>query len=154
VFKHAIAQTVGTGLVQAEFMSPFVLFAALISAIGWNAITAYFGLPSSSSHALIGGLAGAAFAKGGLAALQLSGFTKVIIAIFLSPLLGLLLSFCLSSFLVKIIKISPKSGNHKIFKGLQLVSSALLSLTHGGNDAQKSMGVIAGVLFSASFLGP
>ncbi len=153
-FKLAIAKTVGSGLIDPHVLSPFLLFAALISAIGWNIITAYLGLPSSSSHALIGGLAGAAIAKGGIFALQMSGFTKVLIAIFLSPLLGLMLSYVVMFFLLKIIKISPKNKNHKAFKYLQLLSSALLSLTHGGNDAQKSMGIIAGLLFSASLLGP
>lgn len=153
-FKLAIAKTVGVGLIDPQILSPYVLFATLISAIAWNIITAFLGLPSSSSHALIGGLAGAAFAKGGLSALQFSGFTKVLIAIFLSPILGLIIAYALIFFLHNVLKLSENSRKHKSFKYIQLVSSALLSLTHGGNDAQKSMGIIAGVLFSASLLGP
>jgi len=153
VFKLAIAKMVGSGLIEPDIMTPYLLFAALISAIGWNVITAYLGLPSSSSHALVGGLAGAAFAKGGIAALQLSGFTKVVIAIFLSPLLGMILGFCVTFFFQKMLKNARGNKNRRGYKVIQLISSALLSLTHGGNDAQKSMGIIAGLLFSASLLG-
>lgn len=152
-FKLAIAKTIGAGLIQPNVMSPFLIFSALVSAISWNIITWYFGLPSSSSHALIGGLAGAAFAIGGQHAIQFSGFIKVVVAIIVSPLLGLVVGLLLTLFVSRFAQHFTTKTNHKFFKYMQLASSALLSLTHGGNDAQKSMGIIAGLLFSASFLG-
>lgn len=152
-FKLTVANTVGTGLVHPDIVTPYLIFATLIGAIFWNLITWYFGLPSSSSHALIGGLAGAALAKGGWHALQFSGFTKVIIAIILSPLIGLIIGWLLSLLVNKFTKKNSAQKNHRWFKRLQLVSSAFLSLTHGGNDAQKTMGLIAVLLYSTSFMG-
>jgi len=152
-FKLAVANTIGTGLIQPIIVSPFLIFSALTSAILWNMVTWYYGLPSSSSHALIGGLAGAAFAKGGMHALELHGFIKVIAAIVLSPLIGLMIGLMLTFLVARITKNNTETMNHRWFKRLQLVSSALLSLTHGGNDAQKTMGVIAILLFSSSWLG-
>lgn len=142
-FKLAVANTIGTGLIQPIIVSPYLIFATLTSAIAWNMITWYYGLPSSSSHALIGGLAGAAFAKGGIHALELSGFIKIISAIVLSPLIGLMIGLVLTLLVAKLTKRNSEAINHQWFKRLQLASSALLSLTHGGNDAQKTMGVIA-----------
>lgn len=153
-FKLAIAETIGSGLIQPDILSPYLVFAALLSAITWNLITWYFGLPSSSSHALIGGLIGAAVAKSGSAALQWNGLNKTLIAIILSPLLGLFIGLLLTLIVSRLIKNYEEKINQKFFRYTQLVSSALLSLTHGANDAQKSMGIIAGLLFSASYLGP
>jgi PiT family inorganic phosphate transporter len=152
-FKLTVASTIGTGLVHPAIVSPYLIFAAITSAITWNMLTWYYGLPSSSSHALIGGLAGAAFAKGGMQALILSGFVKVITAIILSPLIGLLMGWGLTFLVAKLTKHNSESSNHRWFKRLQLISSAFLSMTHGGNDAQKTMGVIAVLLYSSSWLG-
>ncbi len=153
-FKLAIAHTISTGLVHPSIISPYVIFAGLAGAISWNIITWYFGLPSSSSHALIGGLAGAAFVKGGIHALLLPGFLKVTSAIFLSPLIGLVVAYGLTHLVNRITKGNTDATNHRWFKYIQLISSALLSLTHGGNDAQKTMGIIAILLYSGSLLGP
>lgn len=152
-FKLTVASTIGTGLVHLDIMSPYIIFAAVTSAIIWNIATWYYGLPSSSSHALIGGLAGAAFAKGGMHTLIFSGFTKVITAIFLSPLIGMLMGFLLTLLVNRLTKHNSEATNHKWFRRIQLISSALLSLTHGGNDAQKTMGIIAVLLYSSSWLG-
>lgn len=152
-FKLTVASTVGTGLIHPDIVTPYLIFATLIGAISWNILTWYYGLPSSSSHALMGGLAGAALAKGGLAALQFSGFTKVLVAIILSPLLGLMIGLTFSFLVNHITKGNSTAENHKWFKRLQLISSAMLSLTHGGNDAQKTMGLIAVLLYSSSWLG-
>lgn len=152
-FKLSVASTIGTGLMNPHLIDPFLTFAALAGAIAWNLITWYYGLPSSSSHALIGGLAGAAIVKGGFAALKYSAFIKIIIAIILSPLLGILLGILLSIMLNKITNNFTDAARTRWFKIIQLASSALLSLSHGGNDAQKTMGIVAGLLFSASMLG-
>lgn len=153
-FKLSIANTVGTGLVRPEAISAYLLFATLISAIAWNIITARLGLPSSSSHALIGGLAGAALMQGGWSALEASGFAKVVAAIVLSPLIGLFACFVLSFISSRLIGRNTQRKHAKFFKALQLVASAMLSLTHGGNDAQKTMGIIAVLLYSSGHLGP
>jgi len=152
-FKLTVASTIGTGLIHTAIVSPYLIFSALTGAIAWNMITWYYGLPSSSSHALIGGLAGAALAKGGLHALEFSGFIKVIGAIILSPIIGLVIGLGLTLLVTKLTKRNSEATNHQWFKRLQLISSALLSLTHGGNDAQKTMGVIAVLLYSSSWLG-
>lgn len=155
IFSLMVAQTIGNDLIDTSLVDAQFILAALIGAIFWNLITWYYGLPSSSSHALIGGLAGAAIAKGGFSSLKLSGFAKVAIGIFLSPTLGLIIGLSLTFFLTNLLKYYSEERLTKLFKGLQLTSSALLSLTHGGNDAQKTMGIIAVLLFSASWLdGP
>jgi len=152
-FKLSVANTIGTGLINPELVDSTLICAALIGAIIWNLITWYYGLPSSSSHALIGGLAGAALAKGGLAALKFSAFTKIIIAIILSPLLGILLGLLIATLINKLTHNYSEATKYKWFKTLQLFSSAMLSLAHGGNDAQKTMGIIAVLLYSANWLG-
>jgi PiT family inorganic phosphate transporter len=119
-FKLAIANVIGTGLVHPDIISPYVIFAALTGALTWNIVTWYFGLPSSSSHALIGGLAGAAFAKGGIHALVLSGFIKVTAAIILSPLIGLVIGFVLTLIVTQVTKGNSEATNHRWFKYLQL----------------------------------
>jgi len=153
VFKLMVANTIGAGLIDTSIVDASLIFSALIGAIFWNLVTWYYGLPSSSSHALVGGLAGAALAKAGFSALKLSGFIKVIAGIFFSPVLGLILSFLLTWILTLLFKNKPEKAMLRLFKGMQLISSAMLSLTHGGNDAQKTMGIIAVLLFSASWLG-
>jgi PiT family inorganic phosphate transporter len=152
-FHLTVANTIGTGLIQPSIVNPYLIFAALWGAIIWNLITWYFGLPSSSSHALIGGLLGAALVKGGVHVLEFSGLTKVILAIVLSPLLGMLIGVVLM-FLVKIITQRwVEQGKTRWFGRLQFISAAMLSLGHGGNDAQKTMGIIAVLLFSSHLLG-
>ena len=148
-FKLSVATTIGTGLVNPEIVSPYLIFAALISAISWNLLTWYYGLPSSSSHALIGGIIGASIYKGGIYSLQFSGLTKIMAGILLSPLLGILIGLCLATLITKIFS----NPNDKWFKILQLVSSAMLSLSHGGNDAQKTMGIISLLLIPSFYQG-
>ncbi|MCD8524932.1 MAG: inorganic phosphate transporter [Gammaproteobacteria bacterium] len=148
-FDLHVANTLGVGLVDPSLVTPHIIFAGLCGAILFNVITAYLGIPSSSSHALIGGLLGAMFTKHGLHSLIFSGVFKTLIAIIISPLLGVLL--CI--FLLFIINKFLHRYHHHFNKKLQLISAALLSLAHGGNDAQKTMGIIAVLLFSANILG-
>jgi PiT family inorganic phosphate transporter len=151
-FHLFVAKTMGQGIVEEHIITPGLIFSALSSAISWGLITWYFGLPASSSHALIGGLAGAAIVKGGISTLKASGFIKVAIGIFISPVIGLIAGWLLTLFFRRF---KTSSQMHKTFKPLQLFSSALLSLAHGGNDAQKTMGIIAILLFSTAWLeGP
>lgn len=153
VFSLMVAKTIGNGLIDTDIVDAHLIFAALIGAIFWNLATWYYGLPSSSSHALIGGLAGAAIAKGGIAALKPAGFIKVAIGIFVSPAVGLAFGFLLALLMGLLLNKYPEEALNRVFKGFQLASSALLSLTHGGNDAQKTMGIVAVLLFSSSLLG-
>lgn len=147
-FGLHVAETVGTGIIDPGIVNPQVIFAALTGAIVWNLLTWWLGLPSSSSHALIGGLVGAGLMKAGLTAMQWSGLTKTILAIFLSPLVG----FVLALVLVVIVSwASVRSTPFMVdsaFRVLQFGSASLYSLGHGGNDAQKTMGIIAVLLFS------
>ena len=152
IFNLTVAKTIGSGLIDTALVNPQFILAALIGAIFWNLVTWYYGLPSSSSHALIGGLAGAALAKGGYTSLKLAGFAKVAAGIFISPVLGLLIGFLITHVLTTRLNNKSEEQLDKLFKGFQLFSSALLSLTHGGNDAQKTMGIIAILLFSASWI--
>ena len=151
-FGTAVARTVGSGMVDIEVVSFAVIFGGLSGAIIWDLITWYFGLPTSSSHALIGGYAGAAVAKAGFAAIIPGGWTKTIVFIFLSPLIGLLLGFVLMTSILWIFRWMPPSRVDRWFRRLQLVSAAAFSLNHGANDAQKTMGIIAGVLYTANFI--
>ncbi|KTD53528.1 inorganic phosphate transporter [Legionella santicrucis] len=154
VFNLTVAKTIGSGLIDAHIVDAHFILAALIGAIFWNLVTWYYGLPSSSSHALIGGLAGAAIAKGGFSSLKMTGFAKVIGGIFVSPALGLVVALFITYFFYKFSK-NSKQTHFKFFKGFQLCSSALLSLTHGSNDGQKTMGIISILLFSAAWIeGP
>ena len=148
-FNLMVAQTIGHDLIEQSVVDTKLICAALLGAIFWNLLTWYFGLPSSSSHALIGGLAGAAIARGGLGTLKLIGFIKVAIGIVISPILGLVISLIFTSVLTKLLRNQNEQDLNHIFKGFQLASSALLSVTHGSNDAQKTMGIIAVLLFSA-----
>jgi PiT family inorganic phosphate transporter len=151
-FGTAVAKTVGSGLVDLSIVTFAVIFAALVGAILWDLITWYYGLPTSSSHALIGGYAGAAIAKAGWGSIILSGWTKTLIFIVLAPLIGMTLGFLLMvAILWAFSGTSPGKVDHW-FRRLQLMSAAAYSLGHGGNDAQKTMGIIAGILFAGGYI--
>jgi PiT family inorganic phosphate transporter len=152
VVGTAVAKTVSKGLIVPEVISPTVVCAALLGAIIWNLITWWFGLPSSSSHALLGGFAGAAVAKAGFGALIASGWIKPILGIFVSPLLGMVLGMLLSVILSWTLWKQDARTMSWLFKKLQLVSAGLYSLSHGSNDAQKTMGIIVGLLVSSQAL--
>ena len=153
VFGLHVARTVGTGIVSAGVVDGSVIFGALSGAIVWNIVTWRVGIPSSSSHALIGGLTGAAIAKAGLAAVVYGGLGITALGIVLSPLLG----FTLAQLLVVIVHWASRNSApfavDRRFRVLQLVSASMYSLGHGGNDAQKTMGIIAVLLFSQGLLG-
>jgi len=151
-FGTAVATTVGAGMIDIRIVSFAVIFGGLTGAIVWDLITWYYGLPTSSSHALIGGYAGAAVAKAGLAAIIPGGWTKTILFIFLSPLIGLILGFVLMTTIFWLFRWTPPSRVDRWFRRLQLVSAAAFSLNHGANDAQKTMGIIAGVLLAAGYI--
>ena len=148
VVGTAVARTIGKGLIEPSVVDPHLILSALIGAIVWNILTWYLGLPSSSSHALIGGLGGAAIAKAGFPALQLEGWVKPILFIFISPLLGMALALGLTVALSWLLKGARPGPVDRVFRRLQLVSAALYSLSHGANDAQKTMGIIVGLLVS------
>jgi PiT family inorganic phosphate transporter len=151
-FGTAVAKTVGAGLVDINIVTFSVIFAALIGAIVWDLITWYVGLPTSSSHALIGGYAGAAVTKAGFIAIIPGGWTKTLIFIVLAPLIGMVLGFVLMVVIQWVFRgTSPGKVDHW-FRRLQLCSAAAYSLGHGGNDAQKTMGIIAGVLVAGGYL--
>ena len=152
-FGLHVATTVGTGIVSTEVMDPFVILCALTGAILWNLFTWWLGFPSSSSHALIGGIAGAGIAKAGTGALVISGFLKTGVAIVASPLLGAVLAVCLVIIVSWLCRRSAPNQVDRRFRTLQLISAALYSLGHGGNDAQKTMGIIAVLLFTQGYLG-
>jgi PiT family inorganic phosphate transporter len=148
-----VAQTIGTGIVDANIVDPGVVFAALVGAIAWNLITWFFGIPSSSSHALIGGLVGAGVAKAGLSSIVWTGLGKTSAAIVLSPFFGFLLALTLMLLVSWLFIRSTPYGVDLLFRSLQFVSASFYSLGHGGNDAQKTMGIIAVLLYSQGQLG-
>jgi len=160
LFGTAVAKTVGSGMVHLEFVTPWVILAGLIGAIVWDLITWWFGLPTSSSHALLGGYAGAAMAhvahlKGlehAFDAIIASGWRLTLIFIVIAPLIGMLLAMFLIVDVYWLFRNFNPTRMDKYFRRLQLVSSALLSISHGTNDAQKTMGIITAVLVSAKFL--
>src|SRR2546422_3744303 len=151
-FGTAVASTVGSGMIDIHVVTFAVVFGGLTGAIIWDLITWYFGLPTSSSHALVGGYAGAAVAKAGFAAIIPAGWTKTIVFIFLSPLIGLTAGFSLMVGIHWLFRWTPPSRVDRFFRRAQLVSAAFFSLNHGANDAQKTMGIIAGILFAAGYL--
>jgi PiT family inorganic phosphate transporter len=151
-FGTAVAKTVGSGLVDINIVTFAVIFAGLIGAIAWDLITWYFGLPTSSSHALIGGYAGAAVAKAGFAAIIPGGWSKTLVFIVLAPLIGMVLGFFIMVAVLWIFRWFSPSRVDRWFRRLQLLSAAAYSLGHGGNDAQKTMGIIAGVLFAGGYI--
>jgi PiT family inorganic phosphate transporter len=152
VFGLHVAQTVGTGIVDAEVIDPSVIFGALAGAIAWNLITWGAGIPSSSSHALVGGILGAGTAKAGFGAIVWSGLGKTLVAIVLSPAIGLLLALVLVVVVSWIFARTTPFVVDSTFRWLQFVSASLYSLGHGGNDAQKTMGIIAVLLYSQGLL--
>jgi inorganic phosphate transporter, PiT family len=151
-FGTAVAKTVGSGLVDISIVTFAVIFAGLIGAIVWDLITWYFGLPTSSSHALIGGYAGAAVAKSGMSAIIASGWTKTLVFIVLAPLMGMVLGFFIMMLTMWVFHGFAPARVDRWFRRLQLFSAAAYSLGHGGNDAQKTMGIIAGVLVAGGYL--
>ena len=153
VFGLAVAKTLGTGIVSEKAIDPTVLFGALAAAIGWDALTWWWGMPSSSSHALVGGLVGAGLAKGGPAAIVWPGVIKTVVAIIVSPLVGFVLAMILSVVTTWIVRRANPFRIDRVFRVLQLGSASLYSLGHGGNDAQKTMGIIAALLFTQGRLG-
>jgi len=153
VFQLNVATTVGRGIVDQGIVDHFVVFGALVGAIGWNLITWWYGIPSSSSHALIGGLCGAAVAKAGTWSLVPEGLFKTIAFIFVSPLVGLIFAALLMLAVSWIFVRTTPSRVDRWFRRLQLVSASLYSLGHGGNDAQKTAGIIWMLLIAAGYLG-
>ena len=152
IFGTAVAKTIGSGMIDIKVVTSSVILAGLLGAIVWDLITWYYGLPTSSSHALIGAYAGAAIAKAGYVALIPSGWTKTLIFIVLAPLIGFALGFALMVAILWIMRPFAPSRVDRYFRKLQLVSAAMYSLGHGANDAQKTMGIIAGALFAAGYI--
>jgi PiT family inorganic phosphate transporter len=152
VFSTGVAKTIGKGLVDPAVVDSNLILAALLGAIAWNLVTWWLGLPSSSSHALMGGLGGAAIAKAGIAGLIGSGWVKPMLFIVVSPLVGMLAAMLLSVGLSWSLYRIQAAPLERLFKRLQLVSAAAFSLNHGGNDAQKTMGIIVGLLVSTQTL--
>jgi PiT family inorganic phosphate transporter len=151
-FGLHVADTVGRGIVAAAVVDPRVVFGALVGAIAWNLITWYYGIPSSSSHALIGGLVGAGLAKAGVSAIVWDGVIKTTLAIVGSPLSGFMLALLLMLIVSWLfVRFTPYAVD-STFRNLQFVSASLYSLGHGGNDAQKTMGIIAVLLYSQGYL--
>jgi len=150
VFNVKVAETIGKGMVDVHALTLSVIFAGLSGAIIWDLITWFFGLPTSSSHALIGGYAGAAVAKAGFGVIIPSGWTKTLAFIVISPAIGLAGGFALMTAMYWMFRRTPPSRVDHWFRRLQLLSAGFFSLTHGGNDAQKTMGVIALVLLTAN----
>ena len=152
-FELHVAQTIGTGLIAPEIVDWRVIFGALMGAITWNLFTWWGGIPSSSSHALLGGLVGAGTAKGGVGAVVWPGITKTFGAILWSPMLGFALALLLWLALAWLFRRSTPFAVDRKFRVMQLGSAALYSIGHGANDAQKTMGIIAGLMFAEGMLG-
>src|SRR5213596_1159127 len=154
LFGVNVASTIGKGTIDPSIVTAWLLLATLLGAIAWDIITWWFGLPTSSSHALVGGLIGAGVVKGGWGVVQVAGVNKILIFIVLSPLIGLLAAIGLVLLTIRLgARFSRSTADHS-FRRLQLVSAALYSLGHGTNDAQKTMGIIAALLFAQGILGP
>jgi PiT family inorganic phosphate transporter len=142
IFPLKVATTMGKGVINPDVINLTVIAAALFAAISWNLITWWYGLPSSSSHTLVGGLIGAAVASTGWGSVIIAGVIKIVIFIVIAPLLGMIMSFLISAIVIFLARNHSPSGVDKHFRRLQLLSAAAFSLGHGGNDAQKSMGII------------
>jgi PiT family inorganic phosphate transporter len=151
-FGTAVATTIGSGMIDISVVTFTVILSGLLGAIFWDLITWYFGLPTSSSHALIGGYAGAAVAKAGVSAIIFSGWTKTILFIFISPIIGLAAGLMLMTAIYWLFANVPPSRVDKWFRRLQLLSAAFFSLNHGANDAQKTMGIITTILLAAGYI--
>ena len=152
IFGTAVAKTIGTGLIDIRVVDPLVIFGALIGAISWNILTWYLGLPSSSSHSLMGGFLGAAVAKAGPGVVIVSGWILPLAFIIVAPMLGLVLGNLLMIATTWIVHKKPLASINLWSKRLQFVSAALYSLGHGGNDAQKTMGIIASLMYSSGHM--
>ena len=152
-FGLHVAETIGKGIIDTAIVTPQVILSALMGAIILNVVTWIFGIPSSSSHALVGGLIGAGLAKTGSSAIVFSGVFKTVVAIFLSPMIGFLLALVLVLVVSWIFVRQTPFAVDKSFRMLQFASASMYSLGHGGNDAQKTMGIIAVLLFSQGYLG-
>jgi PiT family inorganic phosphate transporter len=142
IFPLKVATTMGKGVINPDVINLTVIAAALFAAITWNLLTWWYGLPSSSSHTLVGGLIGAAVASSGFSSVIMAGVIKIVIFIVIAPLLGMVMSFIISAVVIFLARNHSPSGVDKHFRRLQLLSAAAFSLGHGGNDAQKSMGII------------
>jgi inorganic phosphate transporter, PiT family len=153
VFQLSVAATVGKGIVDQGIVDHYVVFGALVGAISWNLITWYYAIPSSSSHALIGGIVGAGVAKAGTWALIPAGILKTVAFIFISPLIGMVLGATFLLIISWLFRRTTPSRVDRLFRRLQLVSSSLYSLGHGGNDAQKTIGIIWMLLIAAGYTG-
>ncbi len=152
IFGTAVAATIGIGLINIAVVDPLVIFGGLIGAISWNIFTWYLGIPSSSSHSLMGGYLGAAVAKAGFGVVIVSGWIKIAVFIILAPMLGLGLGFVLKILTTWLVYKKPLSFINLWSKRMQFFSAALYSLGHGGNDAQKTMGIIASLLYSSGHM--
>lgn len=151
-FGLHVANTIGKGIVDPTIVDPIVILSALTAALAWNIITWYYGIPSSSSHALIGGLIGSALVKSGVSSLKIAGITKVVVSIVLSPLFGFVLGFLLMGVVGRILFRAIPAKVHYGSRKIQLLTAALYSIGHGGNDAQKTMGIITVLLYSSGQL--
>jgi PiT family inorganic phosphate transporter len=151
-FSHAVATTIGKGIIDPAIVTPAVIFGALMGAIFWNVLTWLLGIPSSSSHALVGGLVGAGVAAGGLNVVVAWGVIKTALFIFLAPILGMVMAILLVAITSWLFKPVAATTSDRVFRRLQLVSAAAYSLGHGANDAQKTMGIITVLLFSQGLL--
>jgi len=151
-FGTAVAATIGKGMIHVEVVTFSVVFAGLAGAIAWDVITWYFGLPTSSSHALMGGYAGAAVARAGWGVIIPAGWTMTLIFIVLSPLIGLVAGLGLMTAIFWIFRRTPPAMVDKWFRRLQLLSASAFSLSHGANDAQKTMGIVASLLLAAGYI--
>ncbi len=152
IFGTAVAKTIGSGMVNIQYVNAYVIMAGLLGAIFWDLITWYWGLPTSSSHALIGGLAGAAVAKGGMKVILWTGWTKTLVFIVVAPVMGLVMGFIFMLAMTWLLRDKTPRGVDTWFRKLQLLSAAAYSLGHGGNDAQKTMGIVAGALYAGGFI--
>jgi inorganic phosphate transporter, PiT family len=152
IFGTTVAETIGNGMIKIETVTPTVIFAGLIGAICWNLITWYFGLPSSSSHALIGGYAGAAITNAGFSVIIISGWFKTVLFIALAPIFGIIMGYVLKVLTSWLIRRQSLESVGKWSRVLQIFSAAAYSLGHGGNDAQKTMGIISGLLYAGGLI--
>jgi PiT family inorganic phosphate transporter len=152
IFGTGVAKTIGVGLIDIKVVDPLVIFCGLLGAITWNLLTWYWGLPSSSSHALIGGYLGASVAKAGFRIVILSGWVKVVSFIFIAPILGMILGNLLMVLTTWLLRKKPLRVINLWSRRLQLLSAALYSLGHGGNDAQKTMGIIASLVYTSGHM--
>jgi PiT family inorganic phosphate transporter len=152
-FGLHVAGTIGKGIVDINIIDKYIIFGALMGACAWNVITWYLSLPTSSSHALIGGLIGAALVKSGTTSLLWPGIIKTVSFIFISPIVGLILGSLFGTLIYNLFRNSTPGKVDHLFRKGQLISAAFYSMGHGGNDAQKTMGIIASLLFSAGLIG-